>query len=302
MARPALDALREQQKLIDQQQHMINRLMATASKQHSQIQRLTAGLTVLAANGGEELVGQVKVAMIRKRADEQNPAQPVPEPAPEPATSTTAEAEAPEVMTNVTIPGLVPGSTNDVAANAVSTAYTPGMDIASPVVHNLVDPTRPVDGTQGPRPVSETITHPEVRVGNPMNPQTAYPLTGPFANAQRTAAQDADATTTMAALRLARLKIAAGVEQGEDIALAQRIASSSDLATIQHDINTYTEIGQKAAARRAQGPAQAAPRGVVPRTAGVQRTVPALGAAPQFRTTASADGVDPDIESIFINL
>lgn len=186
--RPALAALAEQQQLI-------NNLRATAARQNRQIAYLTRGLQSLARMAGVE--NHVATAML-KRADEQNPAQPVPDPPGEPPTEPTAGVEEPEAFADVTAPGLVPGSTQDVAADATTTAYTPGQDVLGPAFKTLQDVTAPVDGTQGPRPLEETRTDVDVRVGDPMNPQTAYPLRGDFQRAQRTRASLRRAATSIA--------------------------------------------------------------------------------------------------------
>jgi hypothetical protein len=303
--RPALAALAEQQKIIDAQRATISHLQQRDAAHTSQIQRLAAGMTVLARAAGVEVEGQVRVAMIQKRADEQNPAQPVPEPTPEPPSESTVETKTPEAFADVTAPGMVPGSNNDVAADAVSTAYTPGQDIPSPGVKQLVDVTKPIDGTQGPRPLSETKTEVDVRVGNPMNPQVAFPVGGPFANAQRTGSLQSDGTHEgdgsrwFASQRLARLRKQAGIADEDELVLGQAIASSGlSVEAINTEISTLTQVTKAAALRQ---PAQA-PRNLVPRSASVQRTVPSMaGQVPSSLqpVTASAD-TDADLESIFL--
>lgn len=290
----ALAALAELQSLVEYQQHENRKLQQRVAVKDSQIQRLAAGLQAIAQHLGPEVDTIVRTAMIRKRADEQNPAQPVPEPAAEPPAESTIEAKTPEAFADVRAPGMVPGSNQDVAADAVTTAYTPGQDIPSPAVKNLVDVTRPVDGTQGPRPLSETKTNVDVRVGNPMNPQTAFPLNGPFSEAQRTASSGD--LRFMAAMRLARLQIQAQLESGDDLSLAQRIASSNaDIAEINHEIELLNKVS-KAAARR-QAPVTP-PRNAVPRPA-VQRTVPALSGE-SLQATASLSGTDDDLSLLFL--
>lgn len=294
--RPALQALAAQQKIIDSQAHTV-RLQANRLRQHEQVfaqQReqiagLTRGINAIARIAGIE--GHVKSAMF-KRADEQNPTQPIPEPPAQPAPFSTEETEAPEAMADAQTPGLVPGSTKDVAADAVTTNYTPGMDIPGPPVKNLVDVTAPVDGTQGPRPLNEVRTETDVRVGNPMNPQTGFPIQGPFANAQRLGSarnpvrEDASART-MAALRLARLRINAGLAEGEDFAEATRIEKSAAFTTdaIEHEIRTLESV-RTASAKRER------PTNLVPRTAaGVHRTVPSMAS-----TASSAPASDSMVE------
>lgn len=253
--RPTLHALAEQQQLINQ---LVNKTAKQAKQIESQgktIEQLGRGLYSLASMAGADVQSKVASAMLH-RADAQNPAQPVPEPPAAPATQSTQEVETPEAFANVQDPGLVPGSTNDVAADATTTAYTPGMDIQAQPFKQLVDVTQPVDGTQNPRPLEETKTLTDVRVGNPMNPQTAFPLQGDFANAQRTSSKTAAADVSrrvMAALRLARLRMQSGISDSEsDIALATTIEkdASLSLAAIEQEITTLDNV-KTAATRRA---------------------------------------------------
>jgi hypothetical protein len=274
MARPAIQALAEQQKVIDQlraaNQSLEARLGAlthVAEVQQEQINRFGMGLRHLSQLAGVE--GKVVTAMTKK-ADVQNPSQPVPEPPAQPATQSTQEAEAPEAQGNVQTPGLVPGSTQDVAADATTTAYTPGEDIPGPAFKNLIDVTAPVEGTQGPLPLSQVKTETDVRVGDPMVATTAFPLQGPFANAQRTSSKTAAADAsnrTMASIRLARLRIEAGIaEPGEDLALAATIEKDASIsnAAIEGEIATLTKV--RTARKSAPVGSARNPR-LVPRTA-----------------------------------
>lgn len=280
--RPALKALAEQQK-------QIAYLNARVARQEQGIAHLARGLQAMATMAGVQ--DRVAAAML-KRADTQNPAQPVPEPPAVPATQSTEEVKTPEAFADVTAPGLVPGSTNDVAADAVSTVYTPGQDIPGPAFKNLIDVTAPVDGTQNPRPLSEVKTLTDVRVGDPMVPDVAFPLRGDFANAQRTSAKDSDRSLrTMAAIRLARLEIAAGLCEGDDLARAADIEKDAARSTsdIERNIATLESV-QKAAAKRANNPR------LVPKSAsGVQRTVPSMQGAAGVGRTASLADEDDDI-------
>lgn len=277
--RAALAALAEQQKLIDA-------LTAKSAKQEVQIAQLTRGLSAVSKLTGNDI--PVRTAIF-KRADEQNPAQPVPEPAPEAPTESTVEAETPEAFADVRAPGLVPGSNNDTAADAVSTAYTPGLDIPSPAVNELTDVTRPIDGTQGRRPLEETKTQVDVRVGDPMHAQVAFPVNGPFADAQRTSAR------TFASLKLARLRIATGTAESgvDDLVLADSIAKDASLddSSIDREIETLERV--RTASAKSKG--DDAPRNLVPRPAGgVQRTVPTL------TSTASRTSGDDDVADLFL--
>lgn len=295
MARPALAALQEQQTVIQGIQTTAQRVTAQHRTAFNQLRQaniqlaarldtvlqqnrqLALGLRAVARAAGIE--EHVAAAMFRT-ADVQNPAQPIPEPPSEPAFQSTQEAKTPEAMADVQTPGMVGGSTQDVAADLTSTVYTPGQDVDAPPLKNLIDVTRPVDGTQSPRPLSEVRTETEVRNGNPMNPQVAFPLRGDFQQGQRlqTGASVDASNRTMAALRLAKLRIATRTaDSGNDIEVATGIERDASLSTeaIENEIRTLENVRTASARQRpANNPAS---RGLVPRTAaGVQRTVPSM--------------------------
>lgn len=303
-AMQGLQAMAKQQELIDAQSAQIAVQGQQLQHQATQIQRLTAAVATLAAAGGDELHGRVRVAMIRKRADEQNPAQPVPEPAPQPSSQSTQEAKTPEAFADVTAPGMVPGSTQDVAADAVTTAYTPGQDVAAAPFRNLVDVTAPIEGTQGPRPINETRTEVDVRAGNPMNPQVAFPVGGPYTQTQRTTGSLEDPSQPpndlrfVSCLRLARLQIEAGIAEGEDLAIAQRLASDVNRPqdVINFEIQTLSNVKQASAKRQAP---QQPPHGLPIRSAGLQRTLPAMASMAGVGAAASNNVTDAEVESIF---
>jgi hypothetical protein len=225
-------------------------------------------------------------------ADEQNPAQPIPEPPAEPPVQTTQEVETPEAMADVNSPGLVPGSTNDVAADVTSTVYTPGADVPGPAVKNLVDVTAPVDGTQGPRPLNEVRTLTDVRVGDPMNPAPAFPLRGDFANGQRLGSKEAAANRTMAALRLARLRMQAGVAQGDsDFEVAAGIERDAAMTTekIVAEIGTLEGVQKAASSKQVERPG-----GLVPRSAAKAHSTTASMASQSNLGTRTAGVSDDD--------
>lgn len=284
--RPALAALAEQQKIIEQLQVQSTALRQLSAKQNGQIASLARGLQTLASLAGVDR--HVAAAMLgRKIADVQNPGQPVPEPPAQPSPQGTVDTKTPEAFADVTAPGLAPGTTNNVAADATTTAYTPGMDIGAPAFKNLIDVTAPVEGTQNPRPLEETKTLTDVRVGDPMNPQVAFPLRGDFANAQRTSS-----ARTFACLRLARLQLAAGLVEGQtDIEVAATLEKNAQrsLESIETEIGTLERV--RTAARR-QG--SATPRRLVPRTA-TQRSMPSFQAGTSRSATAVPDEDDSDL-------
>ena len=311
--RPVLAAVEEQQgeinklkstvaqaaQVIQAQAAAIDQLIAGQRNLNGRVAMTGRGLQTLSELAGGDVSRQVTASMT-KRADVQNPAQPIPEPPAQPAAFSTEETEMPEAFADVTAPGLAPGTTNDVAADATSTVYQPGTDIDMPALNNLIDPTTPVDGTQGPRPLNEVKTHTDVRVGDPMNAQTAFPVQGPWQNAQRTSSRKQGAQTedagarTMASLRLAKLHIEAGMAEGDEFAVAAAIEKDATRAL--SDIEREIENGGKylkAASRRGNAnPEQA--RGLVPKAAN-RRAVPSM----QQTATAQGGSSDSDDSDLF---
>lgn len=278
--RTAIQVMAEQQKRIEAQDGSIENLLKVASEQQAQIDRLSKGLQALSQMAGVEAKVASSMGLKLVQADALNPAQPVPEPPAGPPTETTVETKTPEAFADVQAPGLVPGSTQDVAADKTTTNYQPGMEIEGPAFKNLVDVTQPVDGTQGQRPLKETKTETDVRVGDPMNPQTAFPLRGDFAQQQRTSsvqktaeqiAQDAS-LRTFASLRLARLRIRTGVEPSTgDTEVATRIEKDASMSIndIEREIGTLETIVKRASAAENRNPS------LVPKSA-ARRAAPSL--------------------------
>lgn len=309
MGRPVIAAVQEQQERLDslsktsakQDADLLSALGAIKAQQ-DQIKRLTAGLQHLSRLAGLEHHVASAMGLKFVQADVQNPAEPVPEPPAVPAVDGTVQTKTPEAFGDVTVPGLVPGSTNDVAADATTTNYTPGEDIPAPAFRNLQDVTAPVDGTQTQRPLSETRTEHDVRVGDPMNPQTAFPMTGPFQQAQRTASRktaqqlaEEASLRTMASLRLARLRIASVDYQGErgvegaDLELATRIEKDASLSIERIEQEVELRASQQKAIR--EQAAQHNPR-LVPKAAARKQAPPMSGAG---RSTASAQDDATDL-------
>lgn len=303
MARPVLAALTEQQeeiaslrKLCAAQDKSIADAFAVCDRQADQIRRLTAGLQHLSRLAGLEHRVASAMGLRFVQADVQNPADPVPEPPAVPAVDGTVQTKTPEAFADVTAPGLVPGSTNDVAADVTTTNYTPGEDVAAPAFRNLQDVTAPVDGTQTQRPLSETRTEHDVRVGDPMNPQTAFPLQGPFQQGQRTAARktaqqlaDEASLRTMASIRLARLRIEDGAGKGlSDLELGARIEKDASLSIEQ--IEAEIKTLEPSLERRREASRSHNPR-LVPKSAS-RREAPPLSGAGRSSVSTLDDATD----------
>jgi hypothetical protein len=273
------DMIKSQAKRIEAQDGSIDRLLTIASDQQAQISRLARGLQTLSQMAGVEAKVASSMGLKLVQADALNPAQPVPEPPAAPPTETTVETKTPEAFADVQAPGMVPGSTQDVAADKTTTNYVPGLEIDSPALRNLVDVTAPIDGTQTQRPLNETKTETDVRVGDPMNPATAFPMRGDFAQQQRTSSQktaqqiaEEASLRTFASLRLARLRIRTGVEAAAgDTELATRIEKDASMSIndIEREIGTLETIAKRNAPSEDRNPS------LVPKSA-ARRTAPSL--------------------------
>lgn len=257
--RPTLAALAEQQIMIEAQNRKIAEIADLAGIDLSHIDDETNG----------------RVANLRAQADVNNPAQPIPEPAEEAPAVTTDEALGNLNDADVTAPGST--GVTDVSPDATTTVENTGTVLDEPLDLNEQDPTKPVAGTTGERPLDEVKIETEVRVGEGDNTSTMFPLQGPFANRPTTGQR------TFASLRLARLRIQAGTEGGDDLELGERIAYS-DLSDemIQHEIETLASVVR--ANPQGAGEGQ---RRLVPRSAAGQRNAPSL-----------ASDVVPSMESL----
>lgn len=228
-----------------------------------------------------------KIATLRAQADVENPANPIPEPAPEAPAATTEEAKTPEARVDVTQQGGVPAN-GDVPPDATTSVTEPG-GVVLPVEttpQNAQDPTKPVAGTT--EPVDGKIEG-EVKVGDPNKTETMYPVSeGGW--------QNTSSARTMAAIRLARLRIEAGLEPPQDdLALGTSLASNASLTdeAMAQEIATLDKVAK---ARPAQPQQQPVSRSLVPRAAAVvgsgDRSVPSL--APQA-APAAVPGTQPSM-------
>lgn len=294
--RPTLAALQEQQQIlvtlnatVQNQKSTITAQGRKITQQEGQIGQLARGLEALAQMAGRGVPEKVASAMLRV-ADIQNPGQPVPEPPAQPAPESGVDAKTPEAFADVNAPGMVPGTTNDVAADATTTAYTPGLDIAAPAFHELVDVTAPVAGTQGPLPLEMVKTLTDVRVGDPMRPDVAFPLRGDFANAQRTSSRQEDAgRRTMASIRLARLQISAGLVDGDDdlvVAAGIERDANRTLASIEQELATLDRVRVAASRRRSSQNPRLVPRAA---SAGPRSTLSLQAEASQQQAPEEVD-------------
>jgi len=303
-SRPVIAAVQGQQK-------HIAALEKFATAQANEIEILKLKLAYVARLAGispqMDAIDQRVAALNQKSADVMNPGQPVPDPADQAPSETTEQAVTPETYDDPRRPGQTPGSVQDLPADATTTALEPGTTLPTSPYGDMVDVTAPVAGTETHVPNEQTRIETDVRVGDPMNQDTAFawnPNMGPnqsngqapASGAQGRAAsvQDLARVRTMASIRLARLRIQAGIAQGDDLSVAGAI-EGSDLpdAAIAHEIQTLASV-QKVAAR------QPRPAGLVPRSASAQRGTPSLATGiTAFRNPTTAETIE-DSSDIFI--
>lgn len=243
-----------------------------------------------------------RVAAIRRQADADNPAQPVPNPPSEQPYETTEQAITPEARDDVRNPGMTPGSTQHVPAEQVTTALTPGEDLPTQPTNYLDNIQAPIAGTETHVPDEMTRIEEDVRV-SPMvspaaNPEVAFPwVTGPNNSNVGDSAPDAKTASahseerTFAAIHLARLQIQAGIGEGDDeLVLGQKIASS-DVTNdeIASNIKTLSAV-VKSASVQSQAPARV--------TRQAARSVPSLASSPSHlggHGSLAAESADSDL-------
>ncbi len=276
--RPLMATMAAQQQVIDQ-------LRARNAAMDAQLQVQGQQIALIARLAGIS----EDVNAIRVQADINNPAQPVPDPGEQAAPESTEEALAPVTMDDVRAPGQTPNSVSGVPAAATDVPIQPGGTLPTPPFNHLIDVTAPTQGTNtGEVPLDQRRIETDVRVGNPMIPDVAFPWTigdnqsnsAPPAAGEMGQAGGKRASTDsrfMASLRLARLRVQAGIATGDDVTMAGHIATDQALSdeAIGHEIATLDRV-QKAASHRTVASGNAVPR----RTAR-DRTAPSLASVPQ---------------------
>lgn len=256
-------------------------MMQVVQEQQAEIKKLTAqnqwlyrAVTTLATAAG-----------LRVTADDANPANPIPSPGAEAPFSTLQQERDSGTKGDVAGIGGVPGAT-DVAADATDTVDSIGGVKADTPYNISEDVTKPTEGTDGHRPLDEVRTVPEIQFGDALKPDAAFPLQGEFAGR----ATVGSAARGFAALRLARLRISAGIETGDDVVVAQRIESDASLSdqTLAYEADVLSKTLTAQAKRT--------PAGQPGRRVAAARAVPSVAAsapAPSLgSTTGAAVGSD----------
>lgn len=237
------------------------------------------------------------------QADVNNPASPIPDPPEAAPTETTEQTLQPETNDDARTPGETPGSTGRVPAEQVDTPLQPGESMPTSPATQLVDVTAPVAGTPTHVPNEQTRIETDVRTGEPGTWETAFPLNPAFGQdpqaqqsgnsggtGQMTEVPGSSRTSgrTMASLRLAKLRIAAGLARGDEFAVAGQIEGDRSLsdAVINHEINTLSSV-TKAASR------QARPANLVPKSASNgQRQAPSMNTVAAVPASVGAGELD----------
>jgi hypothetical protein len=225
-------------------------------------------------------------AQLRRRADAENPAQPVQEPAPAAPSQSSDQAMSLPTSTQVTTPGgVIPDP-----ISAPGSVTTPGGEIADPIgSYPSANLEVPVAGTTEPDPAAVIDVQPDASGetigenafgGDFLLPDggTVPDLPGNAATARRRQAELAGRIASavrdriFASLRLAQMQISAGLVQGDLIEEARKIEGSKDTMDV---IRARTATLNQVAAR----PRVAAP---TPRIAARQAPSLASGSLPHF--------------------
>jgi hypothetical protein len=264
---------------------------------------------------------------IRRQADVMNPGSPVPDPPEQPATQSTEEAlaagsshagggqqgSAPmgggHSVDDVSRPGTTPGSVTNVPAVQTTTPITPGVEIPTAPATNLQDVTAPVTGTNpaqdGGVPLDQRRIETDVRIdpdplkasgpgiGGMGNDGTAFPWLGGDKQdqmAKGASLQDQQAERTFAAIRLARLRVQAGLDQGDELTVAAGIERDATLSlpVIAREIETLGRVASAQPRRPSQQRTASRPPSLAP------------SGAPMMAYASAASTDAGDAEDIFL--
>jgi hypothetical protein len=236
---------------------------AIIASQEQQIARLSAENAVLRRRAG-----------LVRTADEENPAQPVPEPAPGAATQSTSDTRAADTTTEVTTPGA---ALTDVAPMTTTDVTTPGAAATEVGADATTEVTTPVAGTTEMVPYDQSVTLVQPDASGASN---GSDKTNAFAE-DNSWVQSAEAVRarTYACLRLAKLRVQAGLESGDELVIAQRIeANKPSNDSIRTEITTLEAVTRRQAS-------------VAPRRREAARSMPSLAStgSPMSRTASYDD-------------
>lgn len=278
-------------------------LLAALSAQQQQIDilrhrngALTNAIAFIAKAAGIESHPVIAALGVKVTADADNPAQPIPSKGSEAPSETTDGARAPLTTDTVESQGETSGANAGVTPAATVDVTKPGEVMAPPAPDDTQDVEKQVSGTNDVPSPSQARVPVKIEAPAPPKPsQTMFSETGWTASAQ-----DNASTRMFASINLARLRKAAGIEDGDDLALGQAI--NDDPAISDQDIVTETATLAKVVEKRASAQQRTAGRSLVPQRAqAVARTVPSLaGTDDSLSTTASSDSSIGDDELGFV--
>ena len=298
-------------------------LMAATAAQQKQLDAQQAQIDFLARLAGVQTqVAEVRTAALRRTADANNPADPIPDPPSQGATESSDQTRTPAYRDDPSVPGMS-GANAGVPAAVTDVPMTPGASLPTSPFVQLVDVSAPVAGTEGTTGAPEfgqqagqdaiTRIEPDVRalgigeMGDQMNPEVAFPWTispnmsNVGAPADGEMAQGSGARMA-ACLRLAKARISAGLEPaGDEFGLAARIEVDAAMTgtRIMTELDTLARV-----ARAAGAGAGAGRRDLVPRRASAapRPSVPSLVEQPmpmQVLASASRDVDELELSDLF---
>lgn len=221
-------------------------------------QLVTASKDEIIARQAAEITRLRRAAGLDKAADVANPGQPVPEPSPQAAVLTDGVDDVPYNGEGGS--GEMP-SLEGVEPDATTTVMESGTALPDVAPDATTDVTAPVAGNTPSG--DDYVVDTDPKAGTPSVTAPAFSGDGSWVQGSKPADIQA---RTYASLRLARLRIAAGIEKDDDITAAQKIAASKlTNESLRNEINTLTAV--------------AAVRPAPTRRAPTQRGIPTLASA-----------------------
>lgn len=251
----------------------LQRQQQTIETQALQIEALRQGLHTLAKAAGVD--SHPHLAILKSASDDENA---------EPVATTTDEARKPDATDDVETVGGAPAPANvGVTPDAVTDVQNTNVALDAAPFNTLVDVTAPTPGTDAPDPNADAPI--DVHAPNAAPNQNPFPN-----NSGWTAAKEDPQERLLASLRLARLRKAAGWEDGDEFAAGQII--NDDKSLVLAAIKVESETLEKMVAKQASRPQ--VNRSLVPQRAeAVQRTVPSVTAS----AGAPGEGADTGVGS-----
>lgn len=272
------------------------------------------------AAGADQHLEQIRVNVMQRHADVLNPASPVPDPSEEPPTQTTEQAlmsggknpagqggtwprGTGHTQDDPSRPGATPGAMENVPAVQTTTAITPGVELQTPPATNLVDVTAPVQGTNpsqdGGVPIEQRRIETDVRidpdplkahgpgVGGQGDNGAAFPwVVSARGGQQRQAAstEDESHARLFASMRLAKMRVQAGLAHGDELTIGEQISADASLSTpmIEHEIDVLARVR----------PAAPAPRPMARQATRQAPSLASVGAVANYAPAAVSDDLD----------